>query len=318
VIPTVGDRAAALRGRVEGLRQRHPWAERYYRAGRHYYAHRGNHLASAVAFATVLATVPLLMLLFSGAGHVLWWRASLAADLESWLLAAVPQWMREVVQPAVEAAVAQRGSIASIGVLAAVWAGMTWISVVREAVSAMWGLPPLPPASPRRVLHDLRSLLVLVAAALTSLALAAIAGALLGSALDLVGLADAPVVRWSVAAGGLLFGTAINWCLLAWLLGRLPGTGVPLRVVAGPAAVGAVAFEVLTLATTLTVGAAAGTVGGALFGTALAVLVFLFAAGRILLLLAAWTATAGAPTVAPAPDARPSPEPTAATRSAEP
>jgi membrane protein len=197
----------------------------------------------------------------------------------------------------VQAAVAQRGSIASIGVLAAVWAGMTWMSVVREAVSAMWGLPPLAPASPGRVLRDLRSLLVLVAAALVSLALAATAGALIGSALDHVGLADVPAARWSVAAGGLLLGTAINWSLFAWLLGRLPGAGVPLRVVARPAAVGAVAFEVLTVGTTLTVGAAAETVGGALFGTALAALVFLFATGRILLLLAAWTATSAAPVV---------------------
>jgi membrane protein len=328
VISTIGDRAAALRSRVEGLRRRHPRLERWHRVGSRYYAQRGNHLASAVAFATVLAAVPLLMLLFSGAGHVLWWRASLANDLESWLLAAVPPWMHDVVRPAVQAAVAQRGSIASIGVLASVWAGMTWMSVVREAVSAMWGLPPLAPASPVRVLRDLCSLLVLVAAALVSLVLAATAGALIGSALDHVGLADAPAVRWSVTAGGLLFGTSINWCLLAWLLGRLPGAGVPLRVVARTAAVGAVAFEVLTVVTTLTVGAAAETVGGALFGTALAVLVFLFASGRLLLLLAAWTATsAAAPVVtgttdpgadAHSPQPLPGSAPTVTARSAEP
>jgi hypothetical protein len=39
---------------------------------------------------------------------VLWWRASLATDLEPWLLAAVPPWMQDVVRPAVQAAVAQR------------------------------------------------------------------------------------------------------------------------------------------------------------------------------------------------------------------
>jgi membrane protein len=99
-------------------------------------------------------------------------------------------------------------------------------------------------------------------------------------------------------------------------------------VVARPAAVGAVAFEVLTVVTTLTVGAAAETVGGALFGTALAVLVFLFAASRILLLLAAWTATsAAAPVVTATTGADadthgswppPGSESTVATRSAEP
>ncbi len=65
------------------------------------------------------------------------------------------------------------------------------------------------------------------------------------------------------------------------------------------------------------VGAAAETVGGALFGTALAVLVFLFAAGRILLLLAAWTATSAAPVVTGAQPI-PGSAPAAATRSAEP
>jgi membrane protein len=289
-----GARAAELRSRVEGLRQRHPWVERYYRAGRRYYVHRGNHLASAVAFATVLAAVPLLMLLFSGAAYVLWWRAALTADLEAWLLTAVPDSMQDVVRPAVEAAIAQRGPIASVGVLASLWAGTTWMSVVREAVSAMWGLPPLAPASPRRILRDLRSLVLLLVAALTTFALAAVASALIGSALDLAGLADAPLVRWLLAAVGLMCGTVINWCVLCWLLGRLPGTGTPLRVVAGPAAVGAVAFEVLTVVTTLTVGAATATMSGALFGTALAGLVFLFAASRILLVLAAWTAQSAA------------------------
>ncbi|SHL40481.1 membrane protein [Pseudonocardia thermophila] len=292
---SIGDRAAALRAWVAELPQRHPWVERCRRTMRHYYAHRGNHLALAVAFATVLAAVPLLMILFSGAAYVLWWRASLVTDLETWLLGAVPRSMRELVRPAIDTAIGQRVPVGSIGMLATLWAGMTWMSVVREAVSAMWGLPPLLPASPRRVLRDLRALLLLVTAALSSFVLVAASSALIGSALDLFGLADAPVVRWLLVLGGALSGLAINWVALMWVLARLPGLGTPYRAVAGPAAAGALAFEVLTVATTVTVGAASSTVSGALFGTVLTGLVFLFATSRILLMLAAWTAlSAGA------------------------
>jgi membrane protein len=301
LISKIEDGVTAFRDRVGALRQRHALLRHAERAGRRYFAQRGSHLASAVAFATVLAAVPLMMVLFSAAGYVLWLRPSLTAELEAWIVESMPAPLDEVVQPAVDAAIAQRGSIASIGLLAALWAGSTWISVVREAVSAMWGLPPLLPASPTRILRDLRSLLLLVLALITSAVSTVVAGTALASTLGVLGLSDHPGIRSALAVAGVLLPILISWGALVWILARLPGIEVAVRSVVGPAAAGAVAFELLTVAVAVTVGSAVGSVGGALFGTALAALAFLYATGRILLMLAAWTATADPAPGRPAP-----------------
>jgi membrane protein len=301
VISRIEDGVTAVRGRVGALRQRHALLRHADRAGRRYFAQRGSHLASAVAFATVLAAVPLMMVLFSAAAYVLWWRPSLTAELEAWIVEAAPAPIDEVVQPAVDAAIAQRGSIASVGLLAAVWAGATWVAVVREAVSAMWGLPPLPPAAPSRILRDLRSLLLLLVAFIISVVSTVVAGTALSSTLGVLGLSDHPGIRSVLAVAGVLLPILISWSVLAWILARLPRTGLTFRSVVGPAAAGAVALELLTVAVTVTVGSAVGSVGGALFGTALAALAFLYATGRILLMLAAWTATADSVPGRPAP-----------------
>lgn len=274
------------------LRRRYRFADHLHRTGRRYFAQRGNHLASAVAFATVLAAVPLLMVLFSAAGFLLWARPDLMAELETSVVGGFPAPIAEAVVPLVDAAVTGRVPVASVGFVAAVWAGTTWIAVVREAISAMWELAPRPPASPRRVLRDLASLLVLLVALSSSVALTVSATGVLGAVLDVLGLADQPFARVLTGVVGLLLGWGIAGSVLVWLLGRLPGHRLPVRTVAPVAAAGALLLEAITVVTTLTVGATSGSVGGAVFGTLLAGLAFLFAAARVLLSLAAWLGTA--------------------------
>ncbi|MCF7551347.1 YhjD/YihY/BrkB family envelope integrity protein [Pseudonocardia sp. WMMC193] len=277
----------SLRERVAAL----PATVRVRRAGRRYLAQRGNHLASAVAFATVIAAAPLLMVLFSAAGFLFHARPDLLAELEYQLVGAFPAAVAEVVRPVVESAVASRAPVASIGTVAALWAGTAWIAVVREAIAAMWELPIRPPASPRRLLRDLGSLLMLlVALPLSVAATVTVAGGL-----------DRFVPGALATAVGVLLGITISWAVLTGLLGRLPGRMLPLRRVAPVAAVGAVVLEVITVLTTVVVGATSGAVG--VFSSVLAVLAFLFAGARVLLSLAAWLATSPPPGVrSPAAD----------------
>lgn len=293
--------ARLLRQRATGLRDRWPALDHLRRTGRRYFAQRGNHLASAVAFTTVVAAVPLLMVLFSAAGFLLWLRPELVADLESWVLGGFPAPVAAAVGPVVESAVTSRAPVASIGTVAAVWAGKTWVTVLREALAAMWEMPPRPPASVRRVLRDLLSLLALIIAVSTSMALMVSATGGLGAVLRLVGLADHAAAYALVSGVGVVLGWAIGWGVLVWLLGRLPGHTLPLRTVAPVAAIGALLIEALTVVTTLTIGATAGSVGGVVFGGLLAGLAFLFAGARIVLSLAAWLATAAPTASGPGP-----------------
>lgn len=278
-----------LRDRVAAL----PVTRRVRRAGRRYLTQRGNHLASAVAFATVIAATPLLMVLFSAAGFLFHARPDLVDELQYWLVGALPAPVAEAAGPVVESAVANRAPVASVGTVAALWAGTTWIAVVREAVAAMWELPIRPPASPRRLLRDLASLLVL----LVALPLSVAATVTVAGGLDR--LFPGPVTT----AAGVLLGTTISWAVLTWLLGSLPGPVLPLRRVAPVAAVGAVLLEAITVLTTVVIASTSGAVG--VFGSVLAVLAFLFATARVLLSLAAWLATSPMPGVRPAGASRP-------------
>jgi membrane protein len=167
--------------------------------------------------------------------------------------------------------------------------------VIREAVAAMWEIPPRPPASVTQLLRDLMSLLALILAVSASVALTVSATGGLGSVLRLAGVADRTSARVLVAVVGVLLGWSIVWGVLVWMLARLPGHALPLRVVGPVAATGAVLIEAITVVTTLAIGATSTSVGGAVFGTALAGLAFLFAVARVLLSLAAWSATAAPP-----------------------
>ena len=59
----------------------------------------------------------------------------------------------------------QRGAV---GLVAALWSGVWWMSNVREAVSAQWALPAPNPAALQRLLYDLVALVGLGAALLAT------------------------------------------------------------------------------------------------------------------------------------------------------
>jgi membrane protein len=219
---------------------------------------------------------------------------------------AVPAAAADVAVPLVDAAVDQRDSVTGIGLAAAVWAGIWWMSNMREAVSAQWCLPPLGPASARRVLLDLTALLGLAAALLGSAAGTVIATGAVEGLVGALGLRGS----WAgvlVGSTGSVLGVGANWVVLLWILARLPREPRPWREVRGAALVGAVGVGVLELSLTTFLGSVTDTPGGAVFGSLLGVLLFVYLVSRFVLLLAAWTATARP---VPAPTAvRPSPAP---------
>jgi membrane protein len=241
----------------------------------------------------VLTGVPLLMIAFAGAGYVLWLRPSLLTDLETAVTSAVPVELRGVVEVFVRVAIEQRNAVGVVGLLAAIWAGLTWMSNLREAVSALWRLPVLGPVSVRRVVRDLLALAGLGLALLFSLLLTAAASGFARAVLALFGIVDDLPARAFLGLLGVVLSLVADWLIFCWVLGRLPRVPVLFGRVVRPALVGAAGFEVLKQVTAIGLGSVAGSPGGALFGTALGSLVFLYLVSRFILLVVAWTATAG-------------------------
>lgn len=263
------------------------------RAADRYRHQRGNHLSAAVAFYTVIAAVPLLLVLFFALGLLVFWRTTSRDDLVLAVEAAFPAGLTGAVAPAVEAAADRSGSLVGIGALGVLWAGSTWTSYLREALSAQFRLPAERIVSPRRVLWDLGALAVLGAAVLASVVVTFAVTGLAGFTLELVGVRDALGGRVALRVLGAVVVLVLDWAVFCFVLARLPRRPVPPGRVVRPAAVGAVALELLKLGVALVVGAVSDTAGGAVFGTVLATLFFLFLLSRLLVFSAAWIATDG-------------------------
>ncbi|WP_085912028.1 YihY/virulence factor BrkB family protein, partial [Pseudonocardia autotrophica] len=282
--------------RLRRIPERSPLIGHAQRAVDRYRRQRGNHLSAAVAFYTVIAAVPLAMVLFVAVGFLVFWRTTSQDDLVAAVQTTFPPGLMSAVEPVLATAVEQRGSLVGIGALGALWAGTTWTSYLREALSAQFRLPAVRMVSPRRVFWDLWALLVLGAAVLGSIGVTLAVTGLAGLTLELFGLRDAIGGRIVLRVVGAVLVLVVDTAVLCFVLARLPRRPVPLRRVLRPAAAGAVALELLKLGTALAVGAVSETAGVAVFGTVLATLFFLFAMSRLLVMLAAWVATDGSDT----------------------
>lgn len=255
-----------------------------------YRARHGDHLAAAVTFFTVLALVPLLMLAVSVIGFVLSSSQSVFAEVEALLVLALPEPVSAQVGHVVHVVVAERGTLGVLGLAAAAVSGWSWISHLRDAVTALLGRP-CPERRLRSAASDVASLLGIGLALAVSFALAALTGVVGRWLLDLLGLTSTLGARSVLAVGSLAIGLAANWLVVAWCLARLPRPTRPLRPLLPAAAVAAVGLVVLQQAGGLyfrLVGTSpAVTALGALVG----VLVIVYLVVRWLFLVTVWTGT---------------------------
>lgn len=272
-----------------------PRLARSHRAAERYRTTRGNHLSAAVAFYTVIASVPLLMVASAALGLLVFWRSVTHDDLALAVETVLPAGLMSVATPVLDTVVAHGGSLVGIGAIGVLWAGASWTAYLREALSAQYRLPPAKMTSPRRFLWDLGALGVLGVAVLGSLAVTVAVTGLAGATLELLGLRDTLGGRIALRAVGAAVVMVVDWVVLCFVLARLPRVPVPVGRVVIPAAVGVAALELLKLATAVVVGAVSDTAGGAVFGAVLATLFFLFALSRIVVVLAAWIATDAPP-----------------------
>jgi membrane protein len=216
-----------------------PWWRRLRESRRIYRARHGDHLAAAVTFFTVLALVPLLMMAVSVVGFLLSSSQSVFAQVESLVTVALPVPASTAVVGVVHIVVAERGALGVLGLTAAAISGWSWISHLRDAVTALLGRP-CPERRVRHAIADVGALLGIGLALAVSFALAALTGVVGRRLLDLLDLTSTPEARIVLAVGSVVIGLAANWLVVAWCLAHLPRPARPLRPVLPAAAVAAV------------------------------------------------------------------------------
>ncbi|MGJ7907683.1 inner membrane protein YhjD [Actinopolyspora sp. H202] len=280
-------------GRFELLRARYPRLDRLVRAAQRYQSHYGDYYAAAITYFSVLALVPLLMIVFAVAGFVLTSNPDLLQRLQSAISEAVPSpQLSQLINDIVDEAIKQAGAVGIIGLLAALYSGLGWMTNLREALTAQWGQGPTDLSFLKRTLADLLSLLGLGVAMAVSFGISALGGGVGRMLFRLAGVENnawVGIVLWLLA---LLLSLAASWLVFLWVLARLPRRPVTLRSAVWGALFAAVGFEVLKQVGVVYLNSLSSSPAAAAFGPILGLLVFAYLTSRFLLFVTAWTASA--------------------------
>ena len=164
---------------------------------------------------------------------------------------------------------------------------------LRVGISAMWGLDANEGGNfVMKKLWDLVGLIVLILLFVIAFGVTAIGSSSLTSqVMDHFGLGNFPGSRFVVWLVGITVGILANFIVMMWLMIFMPRTKVPIKSGLKGALLGAVAFELIKQFATVIVGSATGNPAGAIFGPIIALMVVLYLVWRVVLYVAAWTAT---------------------------
>lgn len=262
-----------------GLLARQAWLDRVVRAYRRYDAARGDFYAAAITYFSVFALFPLLMVGFAVVGFVLAGRPDLLAALDSRVKSAVSGDFAGQVLSLMDAAIASRASVGVIGLATALWAGLSWMSNLREALSAMWGITDDSAGWLSRKGSDLLALVSAFVAILLTLGLTALADP------------SVPGLPTLLRPLSLLASVLVAWLMFTWMIARLPRTPVDMRSAARAGLLAAVGFEVFKQLGSLYLRLVMHGPAGVTFGPVLGLMVFAYVTARLILFAAAWAAS---------------------------
>ncbi|MET0234617.1 MAG: inner membrane protein YhjD [Kibdelosporangium sp.] len=307
-------------GKLDEYRAKWPWLDHLVRANEAFGERYGNQFAAAVTYFSVLSLFPLLMIAFAVAGFILSAQPELLNELKEGISKAVPGSLGGTINDVVSTALDSKGTVGVIGLVAALYSGIGWMTNLRDALTAQWGheRKQLPLIS--TTLKDLLALISLGLALVVSFGLTA-AGTGLGTLLlRLVGLEGEGWAKFLLFVATLVLSIVANWLVFLWVLTKLPREKVIVRSAMRGALAAAIGFELLKQLGAIYLDGVTSSPTGALFGPIIGLLVFANLVARFLLLVTAWTATAASPgsdrSVSSVPDQSPAEQRESAVRTA--
>ncbi len=281
-----------MAGKVQQYRDRWPWLDHLMRAGEAYSERYGSQFAAAITYFSVLSLFPLLMIAFAVAGFILAAQPELLTELKNGITKAVPGSLGGTINDIIGTALDSKGTVGVIGLVAALYSGVGWMSNLRDALTAQWGHERKPLPLLTTTLKDLLALVSLGLALVVSFGLTAAGTGLGNLLLRLVGLEGESWARFLLFLGTLLLSIVANWLVFLWVLTRLPREKVDVRSAMKGALAAAIGFEILKQLGAIYLTSVTSSPTGALFGPVIGLLVFANLVARFLLFITAWTATA--------------------------
>lgn len=282
------DRVTARVGR---LRERRPFFDHLVRMQHHYGKVGASQQAGAVTYFAFVSFFPILALAF----FVIGWVAKVYPQARRDLVVAIDSVLPGLVgggegQVSVGTLQEAAAGIALFGLLGVLYAGLGWITAVRDALEVVFELPRRD--QPNFVVGKLRDLLSLVTIGVVLILSVAVAGFVTGFSglvLGWVGL-DAEL-DWLVTLLGRVIGFAANVVLFYALFRLLARPRAPHRSLWSGALLGAVAFEALKALSFLLLATTKQQPAFQAFGIALILVVWINYFSRVVLYAASWAHT---------------------------
>lgn len=279
-------------GIVARLRLRYPWFDRIMLANERYKKCKGDFFAAGLTYFTIFALFPLLMVGFAATGFVLSRSPELLADIEESIKNSVSGQIGEQMIDLMNSAIASRTSVGLIGLAVAGWAGLGWMSKLREALSEMWEQRFEPAGFVKTKLSDLAIMITTFAALVATVVLALLGDpAVMARLLSEVGIHDLPLLDLGLQVASRLVSLLVSWLVFTWVIARLPRESVSFASSIRAGLIAAVGFEVFKQIATLYLHSVLASPAGATFGPVLGLMVFAYITARLVLFATAWAAT---------------------------
>lgn len=283
-----------LMARVDAARDRFGLLNHAVETVLHYNSVRGNVLSGAVTYFGFLSFFPVLALGFATVGYVALAYPDADEDLLTGLQSVLPGLVGEEGSDApikISTFTDAARTATVLGAVGLLYTGLGWLSALREALQAIFGVPP---GDARNLLmgklFDLVTLLVLGVVLVLSVSLSGLVTASLDATLRLLRLDGVPgmgLLAWAVAVS---LGVAVTTALFLTMFKLLPDPDLPRMALAKGALFGALAFELLKALANTLISTATRNPAFALLGVSLVLLVYINYFSRIALLAASWAA----------------------------
>jgi membrane protein len=295
---------AWARARLDYWRVRRLWIDHLIRAVRRYQLQFGDRLAGAVTYFAFLSFFPLVALSYAVLGFVLEGNDDARNALKAAIVERLPGIATQLDFDAIARAKETAGIIGLLGLL---YAGLGAVDALRGALRemSMTTAPPLNFFVGK--LRDLASLALFGVTMISSVLVAGFATTATDNVLEFLFGSASALANAGLRLAGVAVSVGADWVLFLILLGWVARPTQPFRVVAKGALAGAIGFGMLKQFATLLLGQTLGNPVYGTFAVIAGLLVWMNFSARLVLYVAAWTATAGfcpPPSPSPVPPSR--------------
>ncbi|MET7332369.1 YihY/virulence factor BrkB family protein [Nonomuraea sp. NPDC005650] len=293
------------RGKVTRWRERRPALDHGIRAVRRYQFQSGDLLAGAVTYFAFLSFFPLVALAYAVLGFAVATSETTRKALEQAIAERLPGIATQLNLDAIGGA---REAAGIIGLLGLLYAGLGALDALRQALREMSMTTASPPGFLMGKVRDLVSIVLIGVTMIASVLVAGFATTATDKVMEFVFGSESALATWVLRLAGVAASVAADWLLFLILLGWVDRPARSFRLIAKGALLGAIGFGVLKQAATLLLGHTLSNPVYGTFAVIVGLLIWINFSARLVLYVAAWTATAGRcppPSPTPVPSTNP-------------